>query len=62
MSRKDAELLEWAQRRATKMIRELEYLSYKDELRELSMEERRLQRRLQRTGGSLQPSSTEGSL
>ena len=30
--RKDAELLEWVQRRATNMIRELEHLSYKERL------------------------------
>ena len=37
--------MEWAQRRATKMIGELEYLSYRDRLRELglfSMEKRRI--------------------
>jgi len=61
--RKDVDLLEWVQRKATKMIQGLEHLSDKDRLRELglfNLEKRRLQGHLiaafQYVKGNLQES------
>ena len=45
--KKETELLEWVQRRAVKMIREVEHLSYTDRLRKpglFSLKKRWLQR------------------
>ena len=47
--RKDMDLLQWVQRKTTKMIRGMEHLSYEERLRELvlfSLQKRKLQRHL----------------
>ena len=52
---KDAELLEWAQRRTTKVIKGLEHLSYEERPREMflfSLEMGRLQRAFQNRKGA----------
>ena len=57
--RKDTDLLERVQRRATKMIRGMQHLSYEDRLRELglfSLERRRLWGDLSVPKGGLQES------